>query len=293
MFQKLRRLGILAVLALSVMQASSAHAMQKTMCNVIFKGTKTSTVQISGAWLGFKTLTNPNLFYFFKQSAFNKAYQHVKQQRTPVSGVFYSPNLNIKLMRFSSTSAYKTEDALNPGCAQQEQDAENACPDCSGTEINEEMVVVDESRGSPDLNDARKHLLQFQDCVAWFLPEIPFDRFMKVSGPDGKPTDKLVEKAGRSTGQFVTTKEWADKLEKMSLSQIKEKLGIPSTDWNTSVLYRIDVCGASKFSPRMPTENDLGANDLFRLGGYTSGGVPEALINPASGWTFKKFTPKP
>ena len=44
-------------------------------------------------------------------------------------------------------------------------------------------------------------------------------------------------------------------------------------------LVRIDVEDFSGLNIRMPSGNETGANSLWLLGGKTSGGVPEAIID--------------
>ena len=46
-------------------------------------------------------------------------------------------------------------------------------------------------------------------------------------------------------------------------------------------LYRIDVNDPLLWNARLPSGLERGANPLFRWGGYTSGGAPEAVIDPA------------
>jgi len=43
---------------------------------------------------------------------------------------------------------------------------------------------------------------------------------------------------------------------------------------------RVDIRPGSQKRLRMPTGFEQGANKKFRWGGYTSGGMPEAVIDP-------------
>jgi hypothetical protein len=64
-------------------------------------------------------------------------------------------------------------------------------------------------------------------------------------------------------------------------SRLKELLGIPPEEWNQPI-YRLDIAPADQRNLRMATGAESGANKLFKPGGYTSGGVPEAVIDPLS-----------
>jgi hypothetical protein len=80
----------------------------------------------------------------------------------------------------------------------------------------------------------------------------------------------------------VTTQSFADKVERAAAgdrSRIKELLGVEPQYWNEPV-FRIDIAAADQRNLRMPTGAESGANTLFVPGGYTSGGVPEAEIDP-------------
>jgi hypothetical protein len=60
---------------------------------------------------------------------------------------------------------------------------------------------------------------------------------------------------------------------------MKELLGIPADDWNEPI-HRVDITPDAQQGLRMPSGFEVGANKKFRWGGYTSGGVPEAVIDP-------------
>ena len=47
---------------------------------------------------------------------------------------------------------------------------------------------------------------------------------------------------------------------------------------------RIDI--PSPNGLRVPSGNELGANEQWLPGGYTAGGIPEATINPAAPGTY-------
>jgi hypothetical protein len=95
-------------------------------------------------------------------------------------------------------------------------------------------------------------------------------------------------KIGRPDGQFITTKSAMDKLIKDSggnLQAVKDKLGIPKQYWNEP-LYRVDIHDPLLHNARLPSGFESGANELFKWGGYTSGGMPEVVIHQIPAGSF-------
>jgi hypothetical protein len=66
---------------------------------------------------------------------------------------------------------------------------------------------------------------------------------------------------------------------------IKKRLGIPAEMWNEE-LVRIDVDNPLLFNARFPSGFEEGANSLFKWGGYTSGWMPEVVLNPVPAGSF-------
>jgi hypothetical protein len=56
-------------------------------------------------------------------------------------------------------------------------------------------------------------------------------------------------------------------------------LGIPPKDWNEPI-FRVDLEAANQRNLRLATGKETGANPLWEPGGKTSGGMPEAVIDP-------------
>jgi RHS repeat-associated protein len=124
-------------------------------------------------------------------------------------------------------------------------------------------------------NDRRvgpsSHIEAFRAGASVFLPESVYnsvrDRFTALGRPDGL---------------FVLKKATAEGLQlNGDNAVIRKALGIPdsATLWRGK-LVRIDVPNPLSHTPRMASGFEQGANDLFRPGGYTSGGVQELVIDP-------------
>lgn len=61
------------------------------------------------------------------------------------------------------------------------------------------------------------------------------------------------------------------------MNVLKTRLGIPREAWNEELL-RIDVFDPLLHNARLPSGLEPAANSLLRFGGYTSGGMPEAVL---------------
>ena len=63
------------------------------------------------------------------------------------------------------------------------------------------------------------------------------------------------------------------------LATIKKRLGIKPQQWNER-LWRVDVANPLLHNARLPSGMEEGANSLFIWGGYTRGGMVEAVLDP-------------
>lgn len=87
---------------------------------------------------------------------------------------------------------------------------------------------------------------------------------------------------GDPQGQFVTTIDAMDRLLAEAggdLARVKKRLAIPDEFWNEP-LVRVDIENPLLYGARLPSGLERGANDAFRWGGYTQGGLPEVVIDP-------------
>lgn len=119
--------------------------------------------------------------------------------------------------------------------------------------------------------DSATHLSSFDNGVSVFVPETALTTVVPK-----------YEQLGRSDGLFVTTPKAADQAEAIAggnRESLKQALGIPPNEWNEPI-HRVDFSASEVKNLRMATGKEGGANKLFIPGGYTSGGVPEAVVDP-------------
>jgi hypothetical protein len=93
---------------------------------------------------------------------------------------------------------------------------------------------------------------------------------------------------GPPGGTFVLPKAKADALIQQSgrdINKLEDLLGLNRGDLGT-LPYRIDVNSPSGL--RMPSGNELGANELWIPGGQTSGGILEATVDQIQPGTYIK-----
>lgn len=136
-----------------------------------------------------------------------------------------------------------------------------------------------DSSTSPWLDDPRvgirSHLETYRGGGSYLVPESAYNRFVKGQKSIGRPD-----------GQFITTKKDMDKLISETggdVSKISNRLG---TRWNEP-LYRVDIENPLLHNARFPSGLESGADpELFRWGGYTSGGMSEIIIDPIPSRAF-------
>jgi len=138
------------------------------------------------------------------------------------------------------------------------------------------------------------HIESFREGASYLIPKSSLEKYVMGLRDHKLQKDRMI---GMKDGQFVTTKASMDKLINEAgnnLSKIKKELGIPEKDWNEA-LYRIDIHNPLLLNPRLPSGLEEGANELFRYGGYTSGGNPEIVIDqiPVGGYSIIKTGIKP
>ncbi len=137
---------------------------------------------------------------------------------------------------------------------------------------------------SPWLADSRVGVVdqieRFRDGATFLIPESKYKAFVESKPMVGDPA-----------GQFVFPRSEVDRLLATGNREtIKKALGIPESSWNEP-LRRIDIQNPLLYNARFPTGLERGANSQFHWGGYTSGGVPELVIDPvpASAATVSKM----
>ena len=117
-----------------------------------------------------------------------------------------------------------------------------------------------------------QHLKDFEDGACYLVTGDTFDK--RVSGK---------EVLGRPDGQYILTlDEVARVLEKAKgdIAIVERELGIPVGSWHgQNGLYRIDVLQPTTLELRLPSGFEVGANEFWCPGGFTSGGTQEAVVS--------------
>ena len=64
------------------------------------------------------------------------------------------------------------------------------------------------------------------------------------------------------------------------MASIEKSLGFePGHFSDHGGLVRIDISDLSDLNLRVPSGNEMGANEFWIPGGYTKGGIPEAIVD--------------
>lgn len=151
----------------------------------------------------------------------------------------------------------------------------------NGLDINVENDILLTNKGlRPDpstyLSDKyiKEHLAQFDDGITVLQTQDAYSDHSEKNGFVGIPDDNTL---------FVLPKKSFDELlikANGDVSIIEKSLGFDEgylRDYENFV--RIDVDNISDLNIRIPSGNEIGANNLWTPGGYTSGGFPEAVTN--------------
>ncbi|MBL8472956.1 MAG: hypothetical protein KF778_11220 [Rhodocyclaceae bacterium] len=123
-----------------------------------------------------------------------------------------------------------------------------------------------------------KHLAKFTDGVSRIKAGPP-------QGTDGPPG-----------GAYVMPKAVVAKMIDLAggdVAFLEKELGLKSGALGANPVV-VDIARPQNL--RMPSGNEVGANENWRPGGYTSGGTPEAVIDAAGEGTYTvtpAFQPKP
>ncbi len=113
------------------------------------------------------------------------------------------------------------------------------------------------------------HLSEFEEGVTKIMPNAPTGTI------------------GSRGGVFVISSKQADKLIQIAdgdVSKLEQLLGFDKGSLGANPV-RVDIDSPNGL--RMPSGNELGANNLWKPGGYTSGGIKEAVIDPAHIGTYQ------
>lgn len=118
-----------------------------------------------------------------------------------------------------------------------------------------------------------KHLSKFNNGFTVIQTNNAYEKFTTNNKLVGNPKDNTL---------FVMPKEYCDKIFSEAngdVAYIEKALGFSEGHFakNGGTMWRIDVDDVSKCNLTIPNGNESGANSFGIPGGYTSGGVPEAV----------------
>ena len=112
----------------------------------------------------------------------------------------------------------------------------------------------------------------FDDGISVIQTEMAYRKYSEMNGFVGVPDDNTL---------FVLPKDFCDEILLKAdgdISIIEKELGFPEGYFaEKEGLVKIDVMDISELNLRIPSGNETGANSLWLPGGYTSGGIPEAV----------------
>lgn len=115
-----------------------------------------------------------------------------------------------------------------------------------------------------------RHQRNFRRGASFLTPKYILDKY-------GRAT------LGRQDGLFVMSKKQMDDLLQKANGQltfIENALGIPAGLWNNVVLLRIDIRRPKRLHLRIPSGNEIGANELWIPGGKLPNGYLESVVDP-------------
>ena len=124
----------------------------------------------------------------------------------------------------------------------------------------------------------RRHIRQFRRGASFLIPSENLDKYGRTV-------------LGRNDGQFVMSRISMDDLIKKShgeISIIEQELGIPAGNWKYYKIVRIDIPKPKKLHIRIPSGNEIGANELWIPGGKLPNGYSESVIDPIPEGKYKE-----
>jgi hypothetical protein len=116
----------------------------------------------------------------------------------------------------------------------------------------------------------RRHLRKFKRGASFLIPENILDKYGRNI-------------LGRNDGQFVMAKKEMNALLDKAhgeIAIIELELGIPAGLWKNNRLVRIDIPKPKRLHIRIPSGNEMGANELWIPGGKLPNGYSETVIDP-------------
>lgn len=178
----------------------------------------------------------------------------------------------VKSMKGLNLDHYKIFDEVTDEVLDVVKEADRVGAISKSREITEDLIKKSPALADPRMG-VRVLLSYFHEGGSVLVPELAYKEFI-----EGLPSTTLF---GRPDGLFISTKEAMDNLLKESKGSkafVKQKLGIKPEDW-PGIMYRIDIPSPLSHNIRLSSGLEKGANDLFVWGGFTKGGIPEAVTD--------------
>ena len=116
-----------------------------------------------------------------------------------------------------------------------------------------------------------KHIDEFKnDGVAYLVPKKNLDKYGRdiLGWPDGT--------------QFIMKKTDLDKIINSAngdISYIEKCLGIPKDAWKNEIIVKIEITDCKIINLRVPSGFEMGANELWKVGGFLLSGYKEAVCD--------------
>ena len=116
-----------------------------------------------------------------------------------------------------------------------------------------------------------QHLKQFENGASYIMPKSDYDFYYRgvpeISRPDGT--------------MFFAPKDYMDDIIKEAngdISVIEKKLGYPNGSLANGDFTIVNIKNPKYYNMHIPSGNEHGANSEWIPGGFTSGGIPEVIL---------------
>lgn len=182
---------------------------------------------------------------------------------------------NFSADNFKPENSY---DAKAPNETREMTSKEQQSKSClDANKISEIQSIEKGQRPNPETYMSKEqinaHLDQFKEGGSFVMTRDQYETFVEGREKIGLPDNS----------QYMTSKEYMDSIDKKANGDIavyEKELGFDQGHFeNGGGMVRVDVNEPLEHNARMPSGNEMGANDHFVPGGYTDGGAPECVTN--------------
>lgn len=153
---------------------------------------------------------------------------------------------------------------------------DKAFPELSVSDVERIRSLEKGSRPDPAeyLSDSyiQNHLSQFNDGASIIMTRDAYETYVQGNDFIGYPDNT----------QFIMPKAYCDQIMNSASNTaiLEERLGFEPGHFATNGgIVRIDITDISHLNLRISSGNELGANEFWIPGGFTSGGTPEAIVD--------------